>query len=160
MEKSKKKVFERRRSTLKKKAGELADRCNVDVCVVCFGPDGDLQVWPENPTEAQSIIGKYIEATKEGNKCKRTEKLDLSDILEAKIKKLEKQALEEEKTWDNFDIRNVGGLSLWDEELAALSESSLTGLSDCLEAKIQSLTERIELFKGKQTMPSSDYCVF
>ena len=156
MEKSLK-SFQGRRSTLKKKAGELATLCNAEVCVICFAPDGDLQVWPENPTEAQSVIDKYREASKKGNKRKRQEKLDLSDLLETKIKKLEKQALEEEETGDYFNHGNIGGLPLSDGDLDALSEKSLAGLSDCLEAKIQALTERIESLKGNQAMPSFDF---
>lgn len=149
------KSFEGRRSTLKKKAGELADRCKVEVCVICFGPNGDLEVWPEKPTKAQSIIEKYKEASKKGNKCKRQEKLNLSDILESKIKSLEKQLREEETNWD-FSDNGTGGLSLWDEELDKLTENSLKSLSDCLEAKIR----MIELIKGKQTMPSNDFSMF
>ncbi|GMN48745.1 hypothetical protein TIFTF001_017917 [Ficus carica] len=147
------KNFERRRSTLKKKAGELAALCNAEVCIICFEPNGDLEVWPENPTKAESVIAKYREASKKGNKRKRKEKLDLSDFFENKIKTLEKQLREEESVWDDSG-NGIGGLSLWDEALDSLSNESLTGLSDCLEAKVQSLSQMIESLKGKQVVPS------
>lgn len=83
-----------------------------------------------------------------------------SHILETTIKKLEKQALVEDKTWDDFGDGNIGGLSLWDEELASSSAESLMGLADCLEAKIQGLAERIKLLRGKQTTPSTHFLVF
>ncbi|GMN72989.1 hypothetical protein TIFTF001_055306 [Ficus carica] len=130
------------------KASELTALCKVEVCIVCFAPNGDLEVWPENPTKAESIIAKYREASKKGNKRKRKEKLDLSDLLENKLKTLKKQVSEDESVWDDSN-NEIGGLTFWDEVL-----DSLLDLSDCLEAKIQSLSQMIESLKGKQIVPS------
>ncbi|GMN72072.1 hypothetical protein TIFTF001_052781 [Ficus carica] len=135
-------------STIKKKAGELTALCKVEVCIVCFAPNGDLEVWPENPTKAESIIAKYREASKKGNKRKRKVKLDLSDLLENKIKTLKKQVSDDESVWDDSN-NEIGGLTFWDEAL-----DSLLDLSDCLEAKIQNLSQMIESLKGKQLVPS------
>ncbi|PON65789.1 MADS-box transcription factor [Parasponia andersonii] len=165
MEKSNK-IFQRRKATLKKKAGELGALCNSEVCIVCYEPNGEMEVWPEDPTKAHSIIHKYYSRLESCNNNKKREKLNLSDMLEKKMKKLEEQVGNHHHHHyhlDNISVNtntsNGVGFpivlpSLWDEELDNFSNDSLMGLSQCLEAKIQKLDEKIELLKGKQRLVS------
>lgn len=62
--KSLEKSFQKRKSTLKKSASELAILCSAQVCIVFLGPTGNVEVWPENPAEATSIIIKYKQGKK------------------------------------------------------------------------------------------------
>ncbi|PON65791.1 MADS-box transcription factor [Parasponia andersonii] len=158
------KIFQRRKATLKKKAGELGARCNSEVCLVCYEPNGgEVDVWPEDHAKAQSIIHKYysrLESSSNNTYKKRKEKLNLSDMLEKKMKKLEEQVGNQyhHHLDNNTSINTIDDVgfpivlpSLWDEELDNLSGDSLMGLSQCLEANIRKLDEKIELLKQTST---------
>ncbi|POO01421.1 MADS-box transcription factor [Trema orientale] len=160
------KIFERRKATLKKKAGELGRLCNSEVCIVCYDPNGRLDVWPDDSARAQSIISKYYYSRSEtssnhhnsnttSNKRKREKLINLSDMLEKKMRKLEDdldhQVISRNLEGQNHhEIKNRYplplGTSLWDEELDALSQDSLRGFSDYLESKIQGLNDKIAPF--------------
>ena len=147
------KIFETRKETIKKKAGELASRCNVDVCVLCFGPDGSFDQWPADPVKAASVIKRYREATRRESKCKRGETLILSDVLDAKIKTLQRQ-LDARRPSSPAAHGGIGalGFPLWEEEIALLPKESLLALSSCLESKIRAINGRIESLTAKPTM--------
>jgi hypothetical protein len=51
--------FSKRKPTLKKKVEELKTLCAVTICMVCFGPDGTVETYPENPAEVKKEIGFY-----------------------------------------------------------------------------------------------------
>ncbi|XP_062093351.1 agamous-like MADS-box protein AGL53 [Humulus lupulus] len=90
-----KEVFERRKFTLKKKANELTELCNSEVCLVCYDPNSNVEVWPEDPAKAHSIITKYYSRLESCNDKKRkASEVNLSHVLEKKMKKLEEQILE------------------------------------------------------------------
>ncbi|PON63909.1 MADS-box transcription factor [Trema orientale] len=166
------KIFQRRKATLKKKAGELGALCNSEVCLVCYEPNGEVDVWPEDPAKAQSIIHRYysrLESSSSNNAYKkRKEKLNLSDMLEKKMKKLEEQVGNQHHHYldNNSSINTANTIdcvgfprvlpSLWDEELDNLSGDSLMGLSQCLEAKIRKLDEKIELLKQTSTQSGKE----
>ncbi|PON65764.1 MADS-box transcription factor [Parasponia andersonii] len=182
------KVYEGRKATLKKKAGELVTRCNSEVCLVCYDPYGQVDVWPEDPAKAHSVIRKYYSSLQQEveeedgggggggggpspspssssstppppshhhhhhhhhhTKKRKREKLNLSDMLERKRKKLQEQVdnqfLEEDNVGNkNNDIMGFSFLPVWYDELDNLSKNSLMGLSDYLNARIRSLDERI-----------------
>ncbi|XP_011028550.1 PREDICTED: agamous-like MADS-box protein AGL17 [Populus euphratica] len=51
--------FSKRKPTLKKKVEELETLCAVTICMVCFGPDGTVETYPENAAEVKREIGFY-----------------------------------------------------------------------------------------------------
>lgn len=150
-------VYKNRRDTLKRKASELATLCNVDVCVICYGSDGTLELWPEDAAKARSIILKYInEATTQTSRSKRKKDLNLSDLeFPSKYKKIMKLGYGDDR--DSYK-----GLGPWDEEeLGKLSKPSLIGLSDYLESKIQFLGDKIQyLTKGKDQIHDDDQLIY
>jgi hypothetical protein len=119
--KSRRETFMKRVPTLKKKAEELAELCGIPVCVVYFGLDGTVNVWPEDQTKAEAIIMKYKECSSD---CML--KLNLSGMLETMDKK------EEQQTW-HFVGNQLHKLSL--EELQDLMRN--------LDSKILTVEERI-----------------
>ncbi|KAF3436316.1 hypothetical protein FNV43_RR23408 [Rhamnella rubrinervis] len=137
-----KNIYKARKNTLKRKAGELATLCNVEVCMICYGSDGDLELWPEDSEKAKFIVTKYNEVARKGNP-KGKEDLNFSDLpRNSSTKKMK---------LDHYDNKNSNnGVVIWDEQLGKLSKECLVGLSNYLEAKIQILGDKIDqFFKNK-----------
>ncbi|KAK1549533.1 hypothetical protein Q3G72_003496 [Acer saccharum] len=134
----------KRKTTLLKKANQLNKLCDVNVCMVCFGPDKTVETWPENKSEVCDIISKY----KLGYNMGREKKHNLVGFLENKKKKLE------EKSNKKMKKKNLGGgcsvYSTWDERLDRFSEEELVGLCARLDSKLQNLTDKINLKKKNQ----------
>lgn len=124
---SRRKTFMKRVPTLKKKAEELAVLCGIPVCVVCFGPDGTVNVWPEDRKKAEAVIMKYKEGSSD---C--LQKLNLSGMLETMDKK------EKQQPWHFLD-----------NQLHKLSPEELQILMRNLDSKILTVEERIRFLKGK-----------
>jgi hypothetical protein len=120
---SRRKTFMKRVPTLKQKAEELAELCGIPVCVVCFGPDGTVNVWPEDRTKAEAVIMKYKERSRD---CMQN--LNLSGMLETMDKK------EEKRPWHFMD---------------KLSLEELQDLMRNLDSKILTVEERIQFLIGK-----------
>lgn len=52
-------IFKRRKEGIKKKAMELATLCDIPVCLTIQSPDGEYEIWPENPKEVKTILDNY-----------------------------------------------------------------------------------------------------
>ncbi|TXG69100.1 hypothetical protein EZV62_004035 [Acer yangbiense] len=137
--------YNRRKTTLMRKANQLSKLCDVKVCMVCFGPDKTVETWPKNKSEVCDIISKY-KLGGLGNNMGRGKKHDLVGFLENKKKKLEEKS--NKKIMKNL----VGGCvySTWDERLDRFSEEELVGLCGCLDSKLQNLRDEINSKKKKK----------
>ncbi|KAJ7975880.1 Agamous-like MADS-box protein, partial [Quillaja saponaria] len=133
--------LQRRKATLFKKSSELATLCDVAVCVVYSGPNGEFDVWPEVPEKAKAILTNYrdFNAVKNSKKVK----ISLSDMLERRKNKLFEQVIESVK--ERMEEKDVK----FDAKLDGLSKESLMNLWSNLDSKIQILNQRIKLLKGK-----------
>ncbi|XP_010523638.1 PREDICTED: agamous-like MADS-box protein AGL103 [Tarenaya hassleriana] len=85
--KAKETAFAKRVQTLKNKARELSVLCDISVCFICYGPDGQLYHWPENPGDVRTIATSY-RALSEENRRKRT--VDLNAFLASENSKTER----------------------------------------------------------------------
>ncbi|CAF1858987.1 unnamed protein product [Brassica napus] len=47
--------------TIFKKAQELTTLCDIEACVIHYGPDGELRTWPENRDIVRSLALRYIQ---------------------------------------------------------------------------------------------------
>ncbi|KAM6594441.1 hypothetical protein CsatA_002144 [Cannabis sativa] len=140
------KVFLERKTTLKRKARMLTDLCNSKVCLVIYDSKGNLDVWPEDSTNAHSIINNYY--TKLESMKRKNNEVCLSNVLEKKLRKLEEKVSCTITTTST--LNGDSSLSLnWDEKLAVLSKNSLMDMAQCLKAKIKVLDEKIDMVKGK-----------
>ncbi|KAK9945329.1 hypothetical protein M0R45_010849 [Rubus argutus] len=110
--KSLEKSIQKRKSTLKKSASELAILCGAQVCIVFLGPTGNVEVWPENPAEATSIITKYKQGTK---KTKLVREANRSKTVDEKIEENNgfNDIDEFLNTLENFEENN--GLEMGDD---------------------------------------------
>lgn len=66
-EKSRRTTFQKRKKGLMKKAYEFSTLCDVDVCIIIYGPskqEDEVHTWPTDPNEVKRIVGKYYSITK------------------------------------------------------------------------------------------------
>lgn len=50
-----------RKDCIKRKTRELSILCGIAACTVIVSPNGEVDTWPENPTDVKSIIDRYKE---------------------------------------------------------------------------------------------------
>ncbi|KAF3442221.1 hypothetical protein FNV43_RR16137 [Rhamnella rubrinervis] len=136
-----KNIYKARKNTLKRKAGELATLCNVEVCMICYGSDGDLELWPEDSDKAKFIIAKYYnEVARKGNP-----KRNLSRNSSRKKMKL-----------DYYDNKNSdNGIGNWDEQLGKLSKECLLPCwSDIISMIAFAETHKYDMIDNLSGQPS------
>ncbi|KDP29520.1 hypothetical protein JCGZ_19233 [Jatropha curcas] len=85
-EKIKAASFLKRSPTLQKKAQEIQTLCDISVCLVCFGPDGSVNTFPEQESEVKAAILSY-----KGLEKNQRQELTFLEFLEAKKKSLLKK---------------------------------------------------------------------
>lgn len=103
--------------------------CDVPVCLIGYGPDGELITWPENRPEVKELVPKYKKST--SNSEKRNE-YDLESFLKTKKRTL------------GQDNGRIAG-DRWptsDKRLDGLGNFDLVDLMVQLDSKLQSLTQR------------------
>ncbi|XP_050225408.1 agamous-like MADS-box protein AGL75 [Mercurialis annua] len=121
--------FLKRDPTLKKKALELQTLCDVSVIVLRFGPDGSVDIWPENESQVRDGVMRY----KEFEQTRKKES-NLFDFLEDKKAKLVKKKTRLMKT------KLIHTLS---KHVDRLSGRELTDFLDFLEEKLRNYQEKI-----------------
>ncbi|KAG5604712.1 hypothetical protein H5410_026204 [Solanum commersonii] len=53
--------YKKKKETIKKKTRELSILCDIKACVILVDPNGEVDTWPENPTDFNPIIQSYKE---------------------------------------------------------------------------------------------------
>ncbi|KAF7146017.1 hypothetical protein RHSIM_Rhsim04G0216100 [Rhododendron simsii] len=81
---------------------ELATLCGIKACAIVFGPDGEIDSWPENPADARAMIGAYKDmysmTLKSTEAITETEtRRDANSDGEKKIANLEREIADEER---------------------------------------------------------------
>ncbi|KAJ9707293.1 hypothetical protein PVL29_002326 [Vitis rotundifolia] len=153
--KSRFRVFRNREKGLKKKLSELSTLCDLQACMIVYGPDGDgpsssqPEFWPENRTEVECVIEKYMKQRKE-DRGKRT--LGLSNVLEIRKKSagLEQPKLQEE-------IAKTKGLTL-EGGVDEFSYEELMEIIGKLDKKLEEVENIIDLKKGKTNSLNEMHC--
>ncbi|XP_050213128.1 agamous-like MADS-box protein AGL81 [Mercurialis annua] len=124
--------FLKRGPTLKKKALELQTLCDVSVVIVRYGPDGSLDVWPENEAQVRDVVMRY-----KGFEQTRKKERNLFDFLEDKKARLVKKKTQLMKTKLHATIDALS------EHVDGLSGHESTRFLDFLEEKSRSYQEKI-----------------
>lgn len=140
-ERSRKTTFQKRSKGMMKKAYEFSTLCEVDVCIIIYGPKltdrpPELQTWPQNSEQVDRIINKYKASTM-SKPAKKT--FDLSDMLMDRKNKVYADIYRARK--EMYDAK----YPTWDERIESFSENQLEALVDKLDAKLES---------GKRTLLS------
>jgi hypothetical protein len=140
--------FKLRNPTLKKKAMELSELCDIPVCVISFDKDNDKpHTWPEAPQDLLPIIHKYknyhgihkkFSLANQKKGCKEIKEEDF-DCQEEKHKKIDgveefKKVLDTWKAWLNEQH----------------DEESLESFWTIFDSMFCSMNERMELLRLKR----------
>ncbi|CAI9105979.1 OLC1v1005027C1 [Oldenlandia corymbosa var. corymbosa] len=70
-------VFKGRKEGLKKKAMELSILCDIPVLVMIRSPNGELEVWPRDPSQVKTIVRNYLNGRNPEKKNPPAERSDL-----------------------------------------------------------------------------------
>ncbi|KAI7985058.1 Agamous-like MADS-box protein AGL103 [Camellia lanceoleosa] len=54
-------TYIKRKDCVIKKTMELSILCGINVFTLCFGPNGEVDTWPQNPNEVKALIKMYKE---------------------------------------------------------------------------------------------------
>ncbi|KAG5576209.1 hypothetical protein H5410_056343 [Solanum commersonii] len=64
------KSYQERKECIKRKSMELATLCDIKVCTVINGPNGELQTWPNNLDAYNEVLDLYSQNLKPEKKHK------------------------------------------------------------------------------------------
>lgn len=77
-------TYRKRKVGLKKKANELAILCDIPVLLVCYGPNGKIETWPNDDGAVKDIIRQYQSINQE---IRDRYHVNLSSIAQSKRNK-------------------------------------------------------------------------
>ncbi|CAA7053061.1 unnamed protein product [Microthlaspi erraticum] len=101
----------KRQETVFKKAYELSVLCGIEVCVICYGSNGELKTWPEDREKVNDMARRYSELSKEKrrkgsvNLPEFLEKIKKDDAKKKKKNKKKKVVLESSFKYPDWDPR-------------------------------------------------------
>lgn len=126
-EKARNLTYKKRMISIKKKTTELATLCGIKVCAIVFGPDGEIDSWPENPADARAMIGVY------------------KDMYSRTLKSTEAITETETRTDANSDDEKIANL---EREIADAERENRRKIMRLMEAMNHALSDRIEFLKA------------
>ncbi|XP_059639615.1 agamous-like MADS-box protein AGL103 [Cornus florida] len=163
--------FRKRRNCLEKKAFELSTLCDVDVCIVVYGPkpkdhspidDQQPYMWPKDLNAIRHMFTSY-EQQSHVNRKKWT--LDLSHFLEEDNPNNKKEKtdnhqstsassvlvkVEDKKNNDVHDEETTKNIKypIWDHRFNNLSKEQLRNLGTKLEENLEAFKTRLQELKS------------
>ncbi|KAL7197685.1 hypothetical protein ACSBR2_020247 [Camellia fascicularis] len=119
-------MYKKRKACIIKKTMELSILCDINAFTICFGPNNEVETWPENPTHVKTLINTY----KNDRRGKQ--------LVQAQ----QQQPSDHHRGLDD----KIRGLLGWNDGwLCGLSREQLMSLWKLMKLKLQELTRRIEL---------------
>ncbi|CAH8359556.1 unnamed protein product [Eruca vesicaria subsp. sativa] len=154
--------LESRLLTIFKKAQELTTLCDIEACIIHYGPDGELKTWPEDRDKVRSLALRYIQL----DKAKRLKKsVNLYDFLNKKKKtmtnnlKKPKKHVEEELKYPISDHYSPDQINQLIQSLE-LSYSTLQERRRFLEANANLDDHQQSLNPSHVTKYPQESCVY
>ncbi|RID65827.1 hypothetical protein BRARA_D01001 [Brassica rapa] len=86
--------------TVFKKAQELTTLCDIETCVIHYGPDGELKTWPEDRDKVRDLALRYIQLDKAKRRKKSVNLHEFLNKMKEKktmLNKIKKRNVEELK---------------------------------------------------------------
>ncbi|KAJ0230894.1 hypothetical protein HA466_0304320 [Hirschfeldia incana] len=147
--------------TIFKKAQELTTLCDIEACVIHYGPDGELRTWPENIDKVRDLALRYIQL---GEAKRRKKSVNLYEFLNKKktmaksFKKAKKRNVEELKypISDHYSVDQINQLI----QSLELSYSKLQERRRFLEAQANLDDRQHSLNPSQLTIYPQESCVY
>ncbi|KAK6916741.1 Transcription factor, MADS-box [Dillenia turbinata] len=138
-------TFQKRKKGLMKKAQEFCILCDVDACMIIYGPkiDGhpvEPEIWPNDLHKVRSIINNYHEKSKEERRKRAT---NLSAYFETRKKRIEEEISRLKR--QNAEAKYPP----WDNRISNLSYNELKRLSSGLKNKFEEVKKLIEMKRNQ-----------
>ncbi|KAI8019719.1 Agamous-like MADS-box protein AGL82 [Camellia lanceoleosa] len=143
-------TYQKRKKGLKKKTCELETLCDVQVCLIIYGPklddhSSEVEIWPQNPNDIQRLIDTYRNQSIED---RHRRMLDLSNFFENRSQKIEDALVKLRKKNDKALY------STWDDRYNDLPEGQLRAFEGMFEGKLADVKAKVEFMKGTQALAS------
>lgn len=143
-------TFKKRKNSLVKKAYEFTTLCDVELCIIIYGPKVKGQslkpeTWTLKEGELTSIIRKYekkISAIDHGQH--RT--LSLSKFDESKMRQVD------DATTRACKKICVGDFTTWDQGMDSLSENQLKMILSTMDDKLKDVDRKLNMIKRDQNV--------
>ncbi|KAL3368486.1 hypothetical protein AABB24_009377 [Solanum stoloniferum] len=119
--------YKKKKETIEKKTRELSILCDIKACVILVDPDGEVDTWPENPTDFNPIIQSYKE-----------------NLFHGKRKRTDDDGCFEKKSKKNHALFCDDGEDQWLNDVFRESNESLLVK---LNSKLEAVERRIEFLK-------------
>ncbi|CAE6204811.1 unnamed protein product [Arabidopsis arenosa] len=136
-----------RLETIFKKASELCTLCDIEACVIYYGPDGELKTWPKEREKVRDIALRYSQLNEA---LRRKKSVNLYDFLKKKKNKGLKNPNKKRKT----SLKKVNELKYPISD--HYSSDQVSKLIQSLELNVSKVQERlrfVESQKHKETKP-------
>ncbi|CAE6204901.1 unnamed protein product [Arabidopsis arenosa] len=136
-----------RLETIFKKASELCTLCDIEACVIYYGPDGELKTWPKEREKVKDIALRYSQLNEA---LRRKKRVNLNDFLNKKKDKGLKNPNKKRKT----SLKKVNELKYPISD--HYSPDQISKLIQSLELNVSKVQERlrfVESQKHKETKP-------
>ncbi|XP_042506805.1 uncharacterized protein LOC122083157 [Macadamia integrifolia] len=142
-ERSRNTTFHKRNNSLKKMISEFSTLCDVEACLITFGPmkGTEPETWPEDREDVFKIIDRFKENCK-ATKERKTQHIGLHEFYEDQIKKLSKELAELQESNNKTKYPN------WDDHIGSFSVDQLKTLAASLDSKIEFVEGMIDLNEG------------
>ncbi|EOA15833.1 hypothetical protein CARUB_v10007456mg [Capsella rubella] len=134
-----------------KKAEQLSILCDIEVCVIHYGPGGELQTWPKEKSKVRDMALRYSQLNEA---LRRKKRVDLSEFLnEKKHKGLEN--LEKKRKTTGLEKKPVDVLKYPISD--HYSPNQISKLIQSLELNVSKLQERLRFVESQklQSLASS-----
>ncbi|XP_010039103.2 agamous-like MADS-box protein AGL82 [Eucalyptus grandis] len=152
-EKARRITYEKRKKNVMKKAQEFATLCDLDTCMIIYGPTGSAtatepEVWPASPGKVKRIIERYM--SEGADRCaKRT--VRLPEFFANRERKVDAELTEA------LPANRKAKYPVSESLIAGLSKEDLKRLLNSLGHKLEAAKARLAVMKEDAVRTSSSY---
>ncbi|EOA18176.1 hypothetical protein CARUB_v10006654mg [Capsella rubella] len=141
-----------RLETIFKKASHLSILCDIEVCVIHYGPDGELQTWPKEKSKVRDMALRYSQLNKA---LRRKKSVNLDGFLNEKRLKGLENLNKKRKTTSDLERKPVDVLKYPISD--HYSPNQISKLIQSLELNVSKLQERLRFVESQklQSLASS-----
>ncbi|KAJ4707045.1 Agamous-like MADS-box protein [Melia azedarach] len=147
-EKARLATFKKRKGSLMKKVHEFSTLCDVEVCIIIYGPKlKSLPVKPETWASREGklidIIRKYKKTTTTADDAQRRSSLSLSKVGKNKAPQVEDD--------DATRLRKkkcVAKYTTWDQRMDNFTEDQLKMVIDTMDHRLKLVDKKLKMFRG------------